>query len=163
MAILADAPSASLHQFVSAHVEPGATIVTDAWQGYHGIGVLGYERDRRSQRAAGEDPAALLLGALLVTALTKRWLLGTHQKRFDEVRLQSYLDEFVFRFNPRESRSLGLLFYRVLELTVVHNPVRYSDIAVGQKPRLVMPTPPRTRVAPTDPRSPASGPTVESC
>ena len=40
--------AASLHPFVSAHVEPGATVITDAWQGYHGIESLGYERDRRS-------------------------------------------------------------------------------------------------------------------
>jgi hypothetical protein len=48
MAILTDASAASLHPFVSAHVEPGATVITDAWQGYHGIESLGYERDRRS-------------------------------------------------------------------------------------------------------------------
>jgi len=148
MAILADASAASLHPFVSAHVEPGATIITDAWQGYRGIEGLGYERDRRSQRAAraaGEDPAALLPGVHRVASLTKRWLMSTHQGRFDEAHLQSYLDEFVFRFNRRNSRSRGLLFYRVLELAVGHSPVRYSDIAAGQKPRSVMPVPPRTR------------------
>ena len=34
MAPLADASAASLHQFVTDHVEPGATVVTDGWQGY---------------------------------------------------------------------------------------------------------------------------------
>jgi len=42
MAILADGSSASLHRFVTDHVEPGATVITDAWQGYHGIDKLGY-------------------------------------------------------------------------------------------------------------------------
>jgi hypothetical protein len=31
-----------------------------------------------------------------------------------------YLDEFVFRFNRRTSRSRGLVLYRVLELAVDH-------------------------------------------
>ena len=29
----------------TAHVEPGATVITDAWQGYSGIDELGYTRD----------------------------------------------------------------------------------------------------------------------
>ena len=36
VAPLADASAASLHQFVTDHVEPGATVVTDGWQGVQG-------------------------------------------------------------------------------------------------------------------------------
>ncbi|MGC8474691.1 MAG: IS1595 family transposase, partial [Candidatus Dormibacteria bacterium] len=43
MAILTDASAASLLPFVTSHVEPGTTVITDAWQGYHGIAGLGYE------------------------------------------------------------------------------------------------------------------------
>ena len=60
MALLADGSAASLHPFVSGHVEPGATVITDAWMGYHGLARLGYAHQRRSQRAArarGDDPA----------------------------------------------------------------------------------------------------------
>jgi hypothetical protein len=53
MAILTDASAASLRPFAAAHVEPGATVITDAWPGYSGIDELGYTRVRRSQRAAG--------------------------------------------------------------------------------------------------------------
>jgi hypothetical protein len=41
MAALADGSAASLHPFVTAHVEPGTTVITDAWQGYSGISELG--------------------------------------------------------------------------------------------------------------------------
>ncbi|MCA1706827.1 MAG: transposase, partial [Actinobacteria bacterium] len=61
MAILADASAVSLHPFLTENVEPGTTVITDAWQGYAGIDKLGYTHDRRSQRAArarGEDPGA---------------------------------------------------------------------------------------------------------
>ena len=148
MAILADASAGSLLPFVSAHVEPGTTVITDAWQGYHGLDALGYVHDRRSQRAArarGEDPGALLPGVHRIASLVKRWLLSTHQGATDQAHLAAYLDEFVFRFNRRKSRSRGLLFYRVLELAVGHDPVRYSDIITGQKPRAVLPIPPPTR------------------
>ena len=59
MGPLADASARSLHLFVTAHVEPGARVITDGWLGYHGLEKLGYVHDRRSQRAArarGEDP-----------------------------------------------------------------------------------------------------------
>ncbi len=94
MKILPNASAAALHPFVIEHVEPGATVITDAWQGYAGIDKLGYTRDRRSQRAArarGEDPGALLPGVHRVASLAKRWLLGTHQGSIDDAHLQSYL------------------------------------------------------------------------
>jgi hypothetical protein len=63
-------------------VEPGATAITDAWQGYRGLDKLGYVHDRRGQRAArarGDDPGELLPAVHRVASLIKRWLLGTHQ------------------------------------------------------------------------------------
>ena len=138
MAVLPDASAASLHPFVTDHVEPGAAVITDAWQGYAGIESLGYTRERHSQRAArlrGEDPNGLLPGVHRVASLAKRWLLGTHKGSVDEGHLQAYLDEFVFRFNRRTSRSRGLVFQRVLELAVGHQPVRYRDLVVDPRPK----------------------------
>lgn len=148
MAILADGSAASLHPFVTAHVEPGATVITDGWNGYLGISKLGYQHDRRSQRAAkarGEDIGHLLPGVHRVAALAKRWLLGTHQGAVDDAHLQSYLDEFTFRFNRRGSRSRGMVFYRVLELAVSHNPVRYRDLVRESKRKQTPPLPPGRR------------------
>jgi len=34
-------------------------------------------------------------------------------------RCEAYLDEFVFRFNRRQSNARGLLFYRLLQNAVV--------------------------------------------
>jgi hypothetical protein len=45
------------------------------------------------------------------------------------------MNEFVFRFNRRNSRSLGMVFYRVMELAAGHEPVRYDDIRITKKPR----------------------------
>src|SRR5450755_5052226 len=62
MQILADGSAESLHPFVTASIAPGTRVITDGWQGYAGLGKLGYAHERRSQRAArarGEDPGKL--------------------------------------------------------------------------------------------------------
>jgi transposase-like protein len=162
MAPLSDASADSLHSFVTDHVEPGATVITDGWSGYNGLASLGYLHDRRSQRAArlqGDNPHTLLPAVHRVASLTKRWLLGTHQGSVAEAHLPNYLNEFVFRFNRRKARSRGLLFYRVLELAVAHDPVRYHDMIATRRPRSVPPLPPRTRGRPPSlQRPPANRP-----
>ena len=144
MALLEDGSAGSLLPFVSDHVAPAATVITDAWMGYHGLAKLGYAHRRRSQRAAracGEDPATLLPAVHRVASLAKQWLLSTHQGAVEPAHLQSYLDEFMFRFNRRRSRSRGMVFYRVLELAAGHEPVRYRNITAGNKPRKTSPVP----------------------
>jgi transposase-like protein len=159
---LADASAVSLHAFVRDHVEPGARVITDGWQGYHGLEKLGYVHERRSQRAArasGEDSRELLPAVHRVASLAKRWLLGTHQGAVDDAHLASYLDEFVFRFNRRHSRSRGMVFYRVLELAVTHAPVRYEDLIATKRPRAVPPAAPQARGHPPSlERAPANRP-----
>ena len=148
MAPVADASAESLLAFVSTNVEPRATVITDAWQGYRGLEKKGYIHDRRSQRAAsarGEDPGALLPGVHRIASLAKRWLLGTHRGAVDAAHLPSYLNEFVFRLNRRSSRSRGMLFYRVLELAVAHDPVRYQDLTRTKSPKSTKPKPPGKR------------------
>lgn len=158
---LADGSAASLHAFVTEHVQPGARVITDGWKGYSGLENLGYVHDRRSQRAArarGEDPSQLLPAVHRVASLAKRWLLGTHQGSVEDAHLVSYLNEFAFRFNRRHSRSRGMVFYRVLELAVAHDPVRYQDIIASQRPRAVPPTPPRLRGHPPSLERPPNRP-----
>ena len=136
LAPIPDASAPTLRAFITAHVEPGSMIVTDGWNAYRGATTEGYTHERRSQRAAkarGEDPGALLPGVHRVASLAKRWILGTHQGSVGSAHLANYLNEFAFRFNRRHSRSRGMLFYRVLELAVAHDPVRRRDIIAEPK------------------------------
>lgn len=145
---LADGSAASLHPFVTDHVEAGARVITDGWLGYHGLDKLGYVHEPHSQRAArarGDDADELLPAVHRVASLAKRWLLGTHQGSADDTHLASYLNEFVFRFNRRRSRSRGMVFYRVIELAVAHDPVRYQDIIASRRPQRVPRPPPQMR------------------
>ena len=158
IAPVADASAESLHAFVMANIEPGATVITDAWSSYKGLERKGYVHECRNQRATsarGEDPGELLPGVHRIASLAKRWLLGTHQGAVNAAHLPAYLDEFVFRFNRRLSHSRGMLFYRTLELAVNHEPVRYHDLVMTGHPKAVPPNPPRKRGHPPSLKRPS--------
>ena len=160
MRIIADGSARTLHAFITDNIAPGSTVITDGWNGYLGIGKAGYTHDRRSQRAAkalGEDIDKLLPGVHRVASLAKRWLLSTHQGAVDTEHLAGYLDEFCFRFNRRRSRSRGLVFLRVLQLAVGHDPVRYREIIANPTPKKVPPTPPGHRGHPPSLDRPRAG------
>ena len=63
-----------------------------------------------------------------IASLLKRWLLGTHQNYIGEQYLSYYLDEYTFRHNRRKSKSRGLLFHRLIEQGVLHEPTEYKLI-----------------------------------
>ena len=111
--VISDAKSATLVKAIEAMVEPGSLIRTDQLKSYPAITKHGYRHiaiDR--ELAVGEDPTPLVHR---IASLLKRWLLGTHQGGVRQPHVVSYLDEFVFRFNRRTSRSRGKLFYRLVQ------------------------------------------------
>jgi transposase-like protein len=141
--LVGDATSATLGRFLADNVTEGATVITDGWQGYRSA-TKGYQHERLV--VTGHDPNTLMPGVHRVASLLKRWLLGTHQGGIASTHLQDYLDEFTFRFNRRTSRARGLLFFRLLEQAVDHDPVRYRDLVVNPEignPRARHPTGPR--------------------
>jgi len=73
-------------------------------------------------------------GTHRVSSLVKRWLAGSHQSAVTRDHLQSYLNEFVFRFNRRHSRSRGLLFLRLLEASVEAPPRTYRSFVANPRP-----------------------------
>jgi len=126
-----DASGAHLVPFVSDVVLPGASVLTDGWRGYNGLVGRGYAH-KRTILHTSDDPAHVLMpGVHRIASLLKRWVLGTHQGSVTPDHLQSYLEEFTFRFNRRTSRSRGLLFRRLLEQAVVTGPVTEADVTGG--------------------------------
>ena len=121
-----DASAQSLIPAVKQSVEPNSEVRTDGWDGYNGLTSAGYHHSViRKTTDVGEN---LLPLPNLVASLLKRWLLGTHQGAARPSHLDYYLDEFVFRFNRRTSRSRGLLFYRLIQQAVTLNPVKAQEI-----------------------------------
>ena len=68
-----------------------------------------------------------------VASLVKRWLLGTHHGGIGAQHVEAYLDEFVFRFNRRQSNARGLLFYRLLQNAVVLRKLDYDTIVWSRR------------------------------
>jgi transposase-like protein len=139
MVVLPDATGKTMQALVSEHIEPGSTVVTDGFSSYFPA-VRGSYTHERIVGAKKELP-----GVHRVASLCKRWLLGTHQGSVEPEHLQGYLNEFVFRFSRRTSRSRGLLFLRLLQLAVEHDPVRYRQLVANPKPKKTPPRPPTRR------------------
>ena len=123
-----DASGVSLASFVRDVVAPGAVVHTDGWGGYNDVRKHGYAH-QITVLSSSDDPAHVSMPSVhRIASLFKRWILGTHQGSVAVAHLQSYLEEFTFRFNRRTSRSRGLVFRRLLEQAVVTKPV--TEIAV---------------------------------
>jgi len=128
---LKSASGARLIPAVKESVQSKSEIRTDGWEGYNGLSSCGYTPTIiRKTAVVGNN---LLPLANRVTSLLKRWLVGTHQGKPSTSHLDYYLDEFVFRFNRRTSRSRGLLFYRLIEQAVNTDPVKDRDIRGGRQ------------------------------
>lgn len=130
---VADASAESLIPFVEASVEPGSVGHTDGWLGYLPLEKKGYIHEVSFLQGNKKSPSELLPRVHRVASLLKRWLRGTHQGAVSHEHLDSYLDEFTFRFNRRASRSRGKLFSRLVEQAIAVDPVPYRKI-VGGKP-----------------------------
>lgn len=126
-----DATAENLETFVMANIKPGSTIHTDGWKSYSDVKLLGFKHLPR--KSATVHPDELLPRINTVTALLKRWLMGTLHGRLDPKHMDSYFEEFVFRFNRRTSKVRGLLFQRVLENSMRISPTPYSEIT-SRKP-----------------------------
>ena len=125
-----DASAESLESFVRESIAPDSIVCTDGWKGYNGLS-NGYKH-QQIILSSSDDPAHVAMpGVHRIASLLKRWLLGTHQGAFSSEHLQSYLEEFTFRFNRRTSSSRGQLFRRLLEQAVATQPVTQADTLHG--------------------------------
>jgi len=126
-----DASGASLLPFVSDVAAPGSVIHTDGWSGYSGLSKHKLSHSVTVLSASSDQAHVSMPGVHRVASLLKRWILGTHQGAVVPEHLQSYLEEFTFRFNRRTSGSRGLVFRRLLERAVATAPVTEGDVTHG--------------------------------
>jgi transposase-like protein len=114
-----DASAKSLHAFVEASLAPGATARTDGWRGYSGAFGFTHEPHVIGPMAAH----VVLPWTHRVFANLKRWALGVYHG-LRRKHLQSYLDEFTFRFNRRHTRHAA--FRSLLDIAVAQMPTTYN-------------------------------------
>jgi transposase-like protein/DNA-directed RNA polymerase subunit RPC12/RpoP len=131
--VIPDCSGDTLGQFVQTNVEPGSEVVTDGWKGYLPLDKDVY--DHKPVIASRiDDKGSVLPGVHLVASLVKRLMLGTFQGRFSPSHLQSYMDEYVFRFNRRTSRNVGKKFMRISQQVVASTQVTCKEIIGGVSP-----------------------------
>jgi transposase-like protein len=123
-----DASAESLIPFIRESVQPGSVVHTDGWAGYLPLESNSYQHEVTILKRRKKTPSQLLPRVHRVISLLKRWLLGTHQGAVSQKHLDSYLDEFTFRFNRRRSKSPGKLFFRLAQQAVAVDPVPYERI-----------------------------------
>ncbi len=128
--------NATIPQFVSKlspsehdHEEVTTTVIyTDGFTGYDELGGLGFDHRPVVIHNSGTAAHKHLPGVHRVASLVKRLMLGTHQGRVDPDHLQEYLDEFCFRWNRRSATKVGLIFHRLIEGSIEHDPVTYHMV-----------------------------------
>lgn len=148
MQVIPDATGPTLRDFITTNIAPGSTVITDALNSYAAITTHGFGHTSINVKRSGAQAHEVLPGVHRVASLLKRWLDGTLQGAVRPEHLQSYLDEFVFRFNRRNSRKRGLLFFRLLEQAVRTDPISYRRLVAVPTSKAVPPRPPAERGMP---------------
>ena len=127
MLVIKDIGGLSLKGAATSYITPGSVLVTDGLPSYQPLG-SGF--DHQSLVAEGvENPAELLPWVHIIISNLKRWLLDVFHG-VSAKHLQSYLDEFCYRFNRRSERTD--LFRRVLNRCVRYTkPATYAQLVAS--------------------------------
>ena len=136
LAMIADNSAASIAAFVRANVKPGTTLLTDGHASYPGLS--GYRHDPRIVGAMAGH--VVLPWSHRAFSLLKRWALGTYHG-LRRKHIDTYLNEFVFRYNRRFYRHVS--FEALLGLATHHEPTGYWDIIKRDNPRKAPASPTR--------------------
>lgn len=120
-----------LNQFIKNNVEHDGSIITDGWKGYVDVKKMKYKHEIQNKKLL-LDKEEITPNVHKIASLLKRWLLGTHQNYVSQDYLDFYLDEFSFRYNRRNSKSRGLLFYTLLKQAMSHQPLSKKNMFENQ-------------------------------
>ncbi len=119
LAAIEDFSADSLQSFMAANMVPRSTAKTDGWSGYPGAPGLAHE-----PHVIGTMAAHIVLPWIhRVFSNLKTWALGVYHG-LRARHLQSYLDEFVFRFNRRKTRQAA--FRSLLGIATNLPPITYN-------------------------------------
>ncbi|MCP5042358.1 MAG: IS1595 family transposase [bacterium] len=125
LSVVDDVSGEQLGGFVEDVIDPSrATVCTDAWQGYAGLSRRGFRHHFETQ-GTGERAKELLPWVHTVFSNLKTWLRGTYHGVSNK-HLDSYLQEFVYRFNRRGFEHE--LFEYVIGAAATASPLTYDQL-----------------------------------
>jgi hypothetical protein len=112
-------------KFVRDCVAPGATIVTDDGSEFSNLSALGFNHRSIPMRGDREKMDKHLPMAGRVTANLKTWIDGTFHGVLPK-HLQSYMNEYMFRFNRRFFRAVS--FRSLLAIAILSAGLTYREV-----------------------------------
>lgn len=114
----------TIGKFLNINVVAGTSVRTDGWRGYSQTALSGY---RHTAQVQGSPEMAHQLAPHIhrVFSNLKTWLQGTHHG-VEPKYLQGYLNEYVFRFNRRQTPMAA--FQTLLGIAVTQKPVSLMRI-----------------------------------
>ncbi len=125
LAAIKDFSATSLHGFIATNIAPASTAKTDGWSAYPGAPGINHD-----PRVIGAMAAHVVLPWIhRVFSNLKTWALGVYHGLRPK-HLQSYLDEFTFRFNRRRTRPAA--FRSLLRVASRRQPVTYKMLIAAE-------------------------------
>ena len=125
LAAIKDFSATSLHGFIATNIAPTTTAKTDGWSAYPGAPGINHD-----PRVIGAMATHLVLPWIhRVFSNLKTWALGVYHGLRPK-HLQSYLDEFTFRFNRRRTRPAA--FRSLLRIASRRQPVTYKMLIAAE-------------------------------
>ncbi len=132
----------TIKSFVDGQVAEDAAVVTDGLASYNTRTLGKRPHEMRVQTREQKQENDALQNCHWAISNLKRWLLGTHHGAVTPKHLQSYLDEFAFRYNRRKTIGVGRIAARVLENLVARPPMTMRQLISETNPcRLFRPAP----------------------
>ena len=126
LAALTDYGAGSLNAFIARNIAPASTAKTDGWAGYAGVPV-----NQHDPHVIGAMAAHLVLPWIhQMFSNLKGWARGVYHGLRRKY-LQTYLDEFVFRFNRRRTRHAT--FRSLFAIAIRAKPVTYNMLVAPEQ------------------------------
>jgi hypothetical protein len=128
--VLSNKSANAVNDFVKDYISPDAIILSDNGNEFASLLALGYDHRPVPMRGDRGKMDSYLPVMSKVTANLKTWIDGTYHG-VGKRHLQTYLNEFMFRFNRRFFRAVS--FRSLLGLGTLHAGLTYRDVYDGCK------------------------------
>ena len=122
--LVQNADGVSIGSFLKKNLAPGSQVKTDGWAGYSNSAMREYNHIAKVQDSP-ESASRLAPHIHRVFSNLKTWLMGTHHG-VEPKYLQAYLDEYVFRFNRRQTPMAG--FQALLGISSTKKPLSMNSL-----------------------------------
>lgn len=125
-----DLTKKSIRSFAERNLAESTSVTTDGYRSFSARSLSPRKHEQHVQRQKRHIKNDPLEHAHFAMALVKRMWIGTYHGGVSRKYLQTYLDEFEFRYNRRRTRGVGRLMARLLQQLVNAGTITYDNIRI---------------------------------